>query len=251
METYDVTTIRAGTPLYLLARRIKAMGIKMVLSGEGADEVLGGYLYFHKAPNPSEFQKETVRKIQALHTYDVLRANKAPAAVGLEVRVPFLDTAVLDLLMNLDPAYKMINEERPMEKHLLRAAFAVESGEQPYLPDSVLWRQKEQFSDGVGYGWIDGLKEHANELIRDDEMINVNAEFAYNTPHTKEALLYRRIFESHFPGKSEALTLPADLASTIACSTAKALEWDEAFKKSQDPSGLSMLGVHLHKKSRK
>lgn len=243
METYDVTTVRAGTPLFLLARRIKAMGIKMILSGEGADEVFGGYLYFHKAPNSEEFHKETVRKVKALQYYDVLRANKSPAGSGLEVRVPFLDKKFLELAMTLDAKHKMITKDTDnIEKYIVRKAFDDESD--PILPKSVLWRQKEQFSDGVGYGWIDGLKDHAEKMIPDADMTNVSAEFGYNTPHNKEALLYRRIFDSHFPGKHAALTMPAELSSTVACSTAKAIEWDESFKNAQDPSGRAVGDVH-------
>eukprot|EP00298_Acanthocystis_sp_HF-20_P012746 c20035_g1_i3.p1 GENE.c20035_g1_i3~~c20035_g1_i3.p1 ORF type:complete len:600 (+),score=274.84 c20035_g1_i3:42-1841(+) len=247
LETYDITTIRAGIPMYLLARRIKAMGIKMILSGEGADEVFGGYLYFHKAPNPSEFHQETVRKVQGLHYYDVQRANKAMAAAGVEVRVPFLDKQFLDVAMMLDPKEKMINEStQNIEKYVLRKAF--DDSKNPFLPESVLWRQKEQFSDGVGYQWIDLLKEHANSMISDSDMTGVEAEFAYNTPRSKEGLYYRRIFNSVFPGKHAALTLPANIASTVACSTPKAIEWDEAFKQSQDPSGLSVIDVHAKRR---
>eukprot|EP00301_Raphidiophrys_heterophryoidea_P009084 c13406_g1_i1.p1 GENE.c13406_g1_i1~~c13406_g1_i1.p1 ORF type:complete len:611 (+),score=164.38 c13406_g1_i1:47-1834(+) len=247
METYDVTTIRAGTAMYLLARRIKALGIKMVLSGEGADEVFGGYLYFHKAPNAREFHLETLRKIDMLHYYDVLRANKSTSAVGVEVRVPFLDKDFLNVAMMIDPKYKMVNEDTQfIEKFILRKAFA--NPDKPLIPDSVLFRQKEQFSDGVGYSWIGSLKAHAEKMIHDDEMVHVSAEFAYNTPTTKEALWYRRIFAQHFPGRSAALTMPPNLSSTIACSTPTALEWDASFKKSVDPSGLSIMDVHTAKR---
>lgn len=243
METYDVTTIRAGTPMFFLARRIKAMGIKMILSGEGADEVFGGYLYFHKAPNKDEFHRETVRKVKALHYYDVLRANKSTAASGVEVRVPFLDKEFLDVAMALDPEAKLIGKDTQfIEKYIVRKAF--DDPQDPVLPPNVLWRQKEQFSDGVGYGWIDVLKDYAEKHVSDEDMKGVAAEFAFNTPTTKEALLYRRMFASHFPGRHAALTLPDNLSSTVACSSAVAIKWDESFQKSMDPSGRSVHAVH-------
>eukprot|EP00013_Stygamoeba_regulata_P013225 CAMPEP_0177688732 /NCGR_PEP_ID=MMETSP0447-20121125/34806_1 /TAXON_ID=0 /ORGANISM="Stygamoeba regulata, Strain BSH-02190019" /LENGTH=568 /DNA_ID=CAMNT_0019199035 /DNA_START=34 /DNA_END=1740 /DNA_ORIENTATION=+ len=242
LETYDVTTIRASTPMFLMARRIKAMGVKMVLSGEGADEVFGGYLYFHKAPNKEEFHRETVRKVKDLHMFDCLRANKSTSAWGLEVRPPFLDTDFLKMAMDIDPAAKMIDKAGGrMEKYILRKAF--DTPEEPYLPDSVLWRQKEQFSDGVGYKWIDGLKAHAEKIITDSEVENAEHAFPLNTPRTKEAYLYRRMFEQHFPSNYAASTVPH--GPSVACSTAKAIEWDESFKNNADPSGRAVLGVHV------
>lgn len=235
LETYDVTTIRAATPMYLLARRVRAMGIKMLLSGEGSDEIFGGYLYFHKAPNPEELHRETVRKIQALHLYDCLRANKATAAWGIETRVPFLDLEFLDVAMNLDPAVKMITPGR-MEKHILREAFA------DMLPPEVLWRQKEQFSDGVGYSWIDTLRSHAEQEVSDKMMENAAYTFPHNTPPTKEAYWYRSLFAKHFPGQSAALSVPG--GPSIACSTPTAILWDESFAKNADPSGRSVRQVH-------
>lgn len=242
LETYDVTTIRASTPMYLMSRMIKAMGIKMVLSGEGADEVFGGYLYFHKAPNAAEFHHETVRKLKSLHLYDCLRANKSTAAWGVEVRVPFLDKDVLEEAMGFDPTAKMSSthpDGARMEKHILRKSF--ESKENPYLPDEVLWRQKEQFSDGVGYSWIDGLKEHAEQQVSDVEMSNAHHRFPINTPTTKEGYYFRSIFESHFPGDAAANTVPG--GPTVACSTPTAILWDESFAKMADPSGRA-VGVH-------
>eukprot|EP01027_Heterolobosea_sp_BB2_P001343 GEZU01002051.1.p1 GENE.GEZU01002051.1~~GEZU01002051.1.p1 ORF type:complete len:560 (-),score=192.23 GEZU01002051.1:61-1740(-) len=204
LETYDVTTIRASTPMYFLARRIKAMGVKMVLSGEGSDEVFGGYLYFHRAPNAEEFHKETVRRVANLHKFDCLRANKSTSAWGLEVRVPFLDKDFLDVAMTVDPAGKLCSKDK-IEKHLIRSAF--DTKDKPYLPESVLWRQKEQFSDGVGYSWIDGLKEYAEMEISDEELAKAAEVFPFDTPTTKEAYLYRRIFESKFPERSAAETV--------------------------------------------
>lgn len=234
IETFDVTTVRASTPMYLMARKIKAMGIKMVFTGEGADEVFGGYLYFHKAPNPKEFYKETVRKVEKLHYYDCLRANKSMAAWGIEARVPFLDKAFLDVAMNLDPEYKMINSaEGRMEKYLMRSVF--DNDEKPYLPKSVLWRQKEQFSDGVGYGWIDGLKDYAESKVSDEMFKNRKYRFPVNTPESKEAYLYRMIFEEHFPEPASIQAVYAE--PSIACSTAIALEWEQAWKNKADPSG--------------
>jgi len=235
IETYDVTTIRASTPMFLLARRIKAMGVKMVLSGEGSDEIFGGYLYFHKAPSPEAFHEETVRKLDALHSFDCLRANKAMMAWGVEARVPFLDLEFLDVAMGLDAKYKMAGHGR-IEKAVLREAF------QGALPDSILWRQKEQFSDGVGYGWIDGLKAHAEQVVSDREFAAASTRFPHNPPATKEAYLYRRIFEQHFPGEACAATVPG--GKSIACSSPAALAWDPAFAAAADPSGRAVRGVH-------
>ncbi|MEO8993101.1 MAG: asparagine synthase B [Rhodanobacter sp.] len=235
VETYDVTTIRAATPMYLLARRIKAMGVKMVLSGEGSDEIFGGYLYFHKAPSAEAFHEETVRKLDALHSYDCLRANKAMLAWGVEARVPFLDLEFIDVAMSLDAQFKMAGHGR-MEKAVLREAFA------GVLPDAILWRQKEQFSDGVGYGWIDGLKAHAEACISDHEFAAAASRYPFNTPATKEAFFYRRIFERHFPGAACAATVPG--GKSIACSTPAALAWDPEFAAAADPSGRAIKGVH-------
>ncbi|MGY0161524.1 asparagine synthase B [Edwardsiella tarda] len=234
IETYDVTTIRASTPMYLMARKIKAMGIKMVLSGEGADEVFGGYLYFHKAPNAKEFHDETVRKLLALHMYDCARANKAMAAWGVEARVPFLDKAFLDVAMRLNPRDKMCGNGR-IEKQLLRECF------ESYLPASVAWRQKEQFSDGVGYSWIDSLKAAAEAQISDQALANAHFRFPYNTPTSKEAYLYREIFAQLFPLPSAAECVPG--GPSVACSSAKAIEWDASFRRMDDPSGRA-VGVH-------
>jgi asparagine synthase (glutamine-hydrolysing) len=239
IETYDVTTIRASTPMFLMARRIKAIGIKMVLSGEGADEVFGGYLYFHKAPNAKELHEETVRKLDSLYKYDCLRANKTMAAWGIEVRVPFLDREFLDVAMAFDPAAKMVGE-RKIEKYPLRKAF------EGYLPEEVLWRQKEQFSDGVGYRWIDSLKATAEDRVSDTQMQNARYRFPHNTPPTKEAYMYREIFESHFPGEAAAQAVPG--GPSIACSTPTAIAWDASFAKNADPSGRAVLGVHQNAK---
>ncbi len=236
IETYDVTSIRASTPMYLMARRIKAMGVKMVLSGEGADEIFGGYLYFHKAPSAIAFHDETVRKLDALHLYDCNRANKAMAAWGVEARVPFLDLEFIDVAMSMDAEFKRASPGR-IEKAVLRDAFV------GALPDSILWRQKEQFSDGVGYAWIDSLKAHAELVITDAELAAAPTEFPYNPPLTKEALLYRRLFAKAFPGDDCAATVPG--GPSIACSTAAAIEWDAAFKNAADPSGRAVAGVHL------
>jgi asparagine synthase (glutamine-hydrolysing) len=236
IETYDVTTIRASTPMYLMARKIKAMGIKMVLSGEGADEVFGGYLYFHKAPNAKEFHEETVRKLAALHMYDCARANKAMSAWGVEARVPFLDKSFLDVAMRLNPKDKMCGANGKIEKQIVREAF------ESYLPASVVWRQKEQFSDGVGYSWIDTLKEIAAEKVTDQQLANAHFRFPYNTPTSKEAYMYREIFEELFPLPSAAECVPG--GPSVACSSAKAIEWDEAFKHLDDPSGRAAVGVH-------
>lgn len=235
LETFDVTTVRASTPMYLMARRIKAMGIKMVLSGEGADEIFGGYLYFHKAPNARAFHDETVRKLDALSKYDCLRANKSTAAWGIEARVPFLDRAFLDVAMSFDPTEKMARNDR-MEKHVLRAAF------EGVLPEEILWRQKEQFSDGVGYGWIDALRDHAESEVSADQLSRATFRYPHATPETKEAYLYRRIFESHFPGDAPGSCVPG--GKSIACSTEAALAWDAAFADQADPSGRAVRGVH-------
>ena len=235
LETYDVTTVRASTPMYLMARVIKSMGIKMVLSGEGADEIFGGYLYFHKAPNAEELHKETVRKLDKLYQYDCLRANKSLAAWGIEGRVPFLDKEFMDVAMSINPQDKMINGER-MEKWVLRKAF------ESYLPESVAWRQKEQFSDGVGYSWIDTLKEVVEEAVSDQQMEQASFRFPVQTPMSKEEYYYRSIFEEHFPSETAALTVPS--VPSIACSTPTALEWDQAFKNMIDPSGRAISSVH-------
>ena len=234
-ETYDVTTVRASTPMYLLARVIKSMGIKMVLSGEGADEIFGGYLYFHKAPSPREFHEETVRKLSKLHLYDCLRANKSLSAWGVEGRVPFLDKEFLDVAMTLDPALKMCPGTE-IEKRILREAFA------DMLPASVAWRQKEQFSDGVGYSWIDSLKEIAEASVTDGQMARAAERFPVNPPLNKEEYCYRAIFEEHFPSESAARCVPS--VPSVACSTAEALAWDESFRGVNDPSGRAVAGVH-------
>ncbi|KIO34997.1 asparagine synthase B [Shewanella sp. cp20] len=235
LETYDVTTIRAATPMYLMARKIKAMGIKMVLSGEGADELFGGYLYFHKAPNAQAFHEELVRKLDKLHLFDCLRANKAMAAWGLEARVPFLDKEFIDTAMRLNPEAKMSKEGR-IEKHILRQAF------EHKLPQEVAWRQKEQFSDGVGYSWINGLKDHAAAQVDDLQLANAKFRFPYNTPETKEAYFYRCFFEEHFPLPSAAETVPG--GKSVACSTPEALAWDESLQGIIDPSGRAVQSVH-------
>ena len=235
LETYDVTTVRASTPMYLLARAIKSMGIKMVLSGEGADEIFGGYLYFHKAPNAEAFHEETVRKLGKLHLYDCLRANKSLAAWGIEGRVPFLDKEFMDVAMRLNPEEKLINGER-MEKWILRKAF------EDYLPASVAWRQKEQFSDGVGYSWIDSLKELVEQEVSDKQMTNANFKFPINTPQSKEEYYYRRIFAEHFPSDSAAQCVPS--VPSVACSTPEALAWDASFQNLNDPSGRAVKTVH-------
>ncbi|MGB0134841.1 asparagine synthase B, partial [Dokdonella sp.] len=234
VETYDVTTIRASTPMYLLARRIKAMGVKMVLSGEGSDEIFGGYLYFHKAPNAQEFHEETVRKLDALHLFDCARANKSMMAWGVEARVPFLDLEFIDVAMSMDAKYKMAGNGR-IEKAVLREAF------EGALPESILWRQKEQFSDGVGYGWIDGLKVHAEAQVSDREFAAAAKRFPVNPPATKEGYWYRSLFEQHFPGDACAQTIPG--GKSIACSSAAAIAWDPAFANAADPSGRAVVGV--------
>lgn len=236
LETYDVTTVRASTPMYLMARVIKSMGIKMVLSGEGSDELFGGYLYFHKAPNAKEFHEETLRKIDKLHMYDCLRANKSLASWGIEGRVPFLDKEFIDVAMRLNPQDKMITGER-MEKWVLRKAF------EAYLPESVAWRQKEQFSDGVGYSWIDTLKEMVESEVSDEQMENAHHRFPFQTPMSKEEFYYRSIFEEHFPSEAAAKSVPS--VPSIACSTAEALAWDESFNNRKDPSGRA---VTVHEK---
>jgi asparagine synthase (glutamine-hydrolysing) len=235
LETYDVTTVRASTPMYLISRVIRSMGIKMVLTGEGADEIFGGYLYFHKAPSPEEFHKETVRKISRLHLYDCLRANKSLAAWGVEGRVPFLDKEFLDVAMRFNPAEKMAGNGR-IEKWALRKAF------ESYLPESIAWRQKEQFSDGVGYGWIDTLKRIASEQVSDEMMANAVYKFPINTPLSKEEYVYRSVFAEHFPSDSAASCVPS--VPSIACSTGEALAWDIAFRNNADPSGRAVLSVH-------
>lgn len=236
LETYDVTTVRASTPMYLLARVIKSMGVKMVLSGEGADEIFGGYLYFHKAPNAKAFHEETVRKLGKLHLYDCLRANKSLAAWGVEGRVPFLDKEFLDVAMRINPEEKMAKNGR-MEKWVVRKAF------EDYLPESVVWRQKEQFSDGVGYNWIDSLKAMVAEKVTDEQMATAKFRFPINTPMSKEEYFYRSIFTEHFPSDSAASCVPS--VPSIACSTPVALEWDASFKNNADPSGRSVGSVHL------
>jgi len=236
VETYDVTTIRASTPMYLLSRVIKSMGVKMVLSGEGADEIFGGYLYFHKAPNPEELHKETVRKLDKLHLYDCLRANKSLASWGVEGRVPFLDKEFMDVAMRLNPKDKMAGSNGKMEKWILRKAF------ESYLPESVAWRQKEQFSDGVGYNWIDSLRALTNESVTDEQMSKVAETYPINPPMNKEEYYYRTIFTDFFPSKSASLCVPS--VPSVACSTEIALEWDAAFKNMNDPSGRSIKSVH-------
>ena len=234
-ETYDVTTVRASTPMYLLARVIKSMGIKMVLSGEGADEIFGGYLYFHKAPSPRAFHEETVRKLGKLHWYDCLRANKSLSAWGVEGRVPFLDRDFLDIAMRLNPKAKMCPGQE-IEKKILRQAFA------DLLPEEIAWRQKEQFSDGVGYSWIDTLKRITSEQVSDEQMAHAAERFPIHTPLCKEEYFYRSIFEEHFPSRSAALSVNQE--ASVACSTSIALEWDAAWKLMNDPSGRAVSGVH-------
>lgn len=239
LETFDTTTIRASTPMFLMSRKIKAMGIKMVLSGEGSDEVFAGYLYFHKAPNAEELQAELRDKIHNLYLFDCLRANKATSAWGVEARVPFLDADFLDVAMNIDPNEKLIKPNR-IEKYILRQAF--DTPDDPYLPQDILWRQKEQFSDGVGYGWIDSLRDLAERTVSDQMFANAANRFPDNTPVTKEAYMYRSIFEDHFPQLAAVKTVPG--GPSIACSTARAIAWDESFKTRADCSGRSIVGVH-------
>jgi asparagine synthase (glutamine-hydrolysing) len=235
IETFDVTTVRASTPMYMIARVIKSMGIKMVLTGEGADEMFGGYLYFHKAPNAEEFHKESLRKVSKLNKYDCLRANKSLAAWGVEGRVPFLDKEFLDIAMRINPKDKMATDGK-IEKWVVRKAF------EDILPESVAWRQKEQFSDGVGYGWIDTLKKIAGEQVSDDMMENAKYRFPVNTPRSKEEYMYRQIFSEHFPSDQAAAC--ASSVPSIACSTTEALAWDEAFQNNADPSGRAVTNVH-------
>ncbi len=235
LETYDVTTVRASTPMYLLARVIKSMGVKMVLSGEGADEIFGGYLYFHKAPNAQGFHEETVRKLNKLHLYDCLRANKSLAAWGIEGRVPFLDKEFMDVAMTLNPEDKMAKDGK-MEKWILRKAF------EDLLPESIAWRQKEQFSDGVGYSWIDTLKKMVSEKVTDAQLANAKFRFPLQPPQSKEEYYYRSIFSDHFPSDSAALCVPS--VPSVACSTPEALAWDKSFQNMNDPSGRAVKTVH-------
>ncbi|MBA6383395.1 asparagine synthase B [Colwellia sp. BRX10-6] len=235
LETYDVTTIRASTPMYLMARKIKAMGIKMVLSGEGADEIFGGYLYFHKAPNAQEFHEELNRKLDRLHKFDCLRANKSMSAWGIEARVPFLDKNFMDVAMRINPEDKMCGNGK-MEKAILRESF------EGYLPKEILWRQKEQFSDGVGYSWIDGLKAHVESQVTDQQLATANFKFPVNTPDSKEAYFYRTVFEGKFPLSSAADCVIG--GKSVACSTEEALAWDESFQNNADPSGRAVMSVH-------
>ncbi len=235
IETYDVTTVRASTPMYLLARVIKSMGIKMVLSGEGADEIFGGYLYFHKAPDARAFHEETVRKLSKLHLYDCLRANKSLSAWGVEGRVPFLDKEFLDVAMRINPEAKMC-PGNTIEKKIVREAFA------DMLPDAVAWRQKEQFSDGVGYSWIDTLKKITSDAVSDEQMAHAAERFPINPPRNKEEYYYRSIFSEHFPSDSAARSVPS--VPSVACSTVEALAWDEKFRNMNDPSGRAVAGVH-------
>jgi asparagine synthase (glutamine-hydrolysing) len=234
LETYDITTIRAATPMYLLARVIKSMGIKMVLSGEGSDELFGGYLYFHKAPDAREFHEETVRKLEKLHLYDCLRANKALAAWGVEGRVPFLDKEFMDVAMNLKTEDKMCNDK--IEKYVVRKAF------EDMLPEEVVWRQKEQFSDGVGYSWIDTLKEMTEKAVTDKQFATIKNRFPINTPSTKEEAYYRTIFSRLFPSEAAANCVPHE--ASVACSTATALKWDASFTAQNEPSGRAIAGIH-------
>lgn len=235
LETYDVTTIRASTPMYLMARKIKAMGIKMVLSGEGADEIFGGYLYFHKAPNAQEFHEELNRKLDRLHKFDCLRANKSMSAWGIEARVPFLDKNFMDVAMRINPEDKLCGNGK-MEKAILRESF------EGYLPKEILWRQKEQFSDGVGYSWIDGLKAHVESLVTDQQLANAHIRFPVNTPDNKEGYYYRTVFEDKYPLASAADCVIG--GKSVACSTEEALAWDESFQNNADPSGRAVLSVH-------
>ncbi|CAD8052116.1 unnamed protein product [Paramecium sonneborni] len=240
-ETFNNTTIRASTPMYMMCRRIKALGIKICLTGEGSDELFGGYLYFHKAPNRIEFHQELIRKLNDLHKYDLLRANKACLAWGIETRPPFMNKQWIEYVMSIDPKYKMINAFQPqIEKYILRKAF--EDLEHPYVPQEILWRQKEQFSDGVGYSWRDGLIERANQLISDQQFQQASITYPLSTPRDKEQFWFRQVYSTAFPSDSAALTVP--YAKSIACSTEKALEWDEAFKKNTDESGRAVLSIH-------
>jgi asparagine synthase (glutamine-hydrolysing) len=236
LETYDVTTVRASTPMYLMARVIKSMGVKMVLSGEGADEIFGGYLYFHKAPDARSFHEETVRKLGKLHLYDCLRANKSLCAWGVEGRVPFLDIEFMDVAMRLNPADKMTGPGK-MEKWVLRKAF------EGYLPQEIAWRQKEQFSDGVGYSWIDSLKEMVAREVSDKQLQNAKYRFPINPPMNKEEYFYRSIFSEHFPSDSAASCVPS--VPSVACSTPEALLWDASLRNTNDPSGRAVKNVHV------
>jgi asparagine synthase (glutamine-hydrolysing) len=238
LETYDVTTVRASTPMYLLARVIKSMGIKMVLSGEGSDEIFGGYLYFHKAPDARSFHEETVRKLGKLHLYDCLRANKSLAAWGIEGRVPFLDKEFMDVAMRLNPKDKMTGEGK-MEKWMLRKAF------EDLLPHEIVWRQKEQFSDGVGYNWIDTLKANAMASVSDEQLANAKYRFAINPPMSKEEYFYRSIFAEHFPSDAAAACVPS--VPSVACSSPEALAWDASFRNLNDPSGRAVKDIHTGK----
>ena len=242
IETYDVTTIRASIPMFLMARKIKAFGFKMVLSGEGSDEIFGGYLYFHKAPSPGDFHVELCRKVKLLSRYDCLRANLSTSAWGLETRAPFLDKEFVNLVMSLDPSLKMITDkpEGKLEKWIIRKAF--DTPDNPYLPQSILWRQKEQFSDGVGYKWIDSLKTYAESQVTDAQMDCASSTFTYNPPATKEAYLYRTIFKQHFPHRDTPKLIPG--GPSIACSTPAAVEWEKAWVNQADPSGRAISGIH-------
>jgi len=245
LETFDVTTVRAATPMYLMARRIRATGVKMVLSGEGADEIFGGYLYFHKAPNAKEFHEENVRKVKQLHLYDCLRANKAMMAWGVEARVPFLDRAFMDVALCFDTKQKMCVDatgSKRVEKWVLRKAFDLPDS-RAYLPASVLWRQKEQFSDGVGYSWIDSIKDHASKSVTDQQMKNAEHRFPMKTPRTKEAYLFRDLFSKHF-GDNTSAAGTVGWQDSIACSSSVALKWDASFQGRADASGRSVAGVH-------
>jgi asparagine synthase (glutamine-hydrolysing) len=245
LETFDVTTIRASTPMYLMARRIRATGVKMVLSGEGADEIFGGYLYFHKAPDTKEFHEENVRKVKQLHLYDCLRANKSMMAWGVEARVPFLDRRFMETALSFDVNQKMCKDEKGtkrVEKWVLRKAFDL-APPRAYLPESVLWRQKEQFSDGVGYTWIDSLKEHAEKEVSDQQMATAANRFPLKTPRTKEAYLYRSLFAKHY-GDNGSPAETVGWQDSIACSSATALKWDASFQGRADASGRCVAGVH-------
>jgi asparagine synthase (glutamine-hydrolysing) len=241
-ETFNCTTIRASTPMYIMSRIIKSLGIKILLCGEGADEIFGGYLYFHKAPNREEMHKENVRKVKALHTFDLLRGNKIGMAWGLELRPPFMHKKFIEYAMSFDPSVKMPrNNPRNIEKYILRAAF--DDPQDPYLPDEILWRQKEQFSDGVGYKWINSIKELVERKVTDADWENREKIFPVSTPFSKEMFYIRSIFQEHFPHESCARTVPHN--RSIACSSEAALEWDESFKKNADESGRAVLGIHL------
>jgi len=245
LETFDVTTIRASTPMYLMARRIRATGVKMVLSGEGADEIFGGYLYFHKAPNEKEFHEENIRKVKQLHLYDCLRANKAMMAWGVEARVPFLDRRFMETAFSIDPRQKMCitnDGQKRIEKWVLRKAFDLPAP-RSYLPSDVLWRQKEQFSDGVGYSWIDCIKAHAEKMVSDQQLKMAAHRFPLKTPRTKEAYLYRSMFAEHF-GENSAACEAVGWQDSIACSSEVALKWDAAFQGRADASGRAVAGVH-------